>query len=171
MTVLQCRVRALLGAALLGVCGVGLLACGSPKAKTPATPPIKPLHLTFVSETDTNGGTALHVLVRKTTKIDYPRQDYDDVAKSLLLESDPDTLEWVVVTPDTTREVVVARPVGAQVGVYFLFSAPGARWRHLVADDSIDYLQFEVGRDQIKEAAIPAAQTQPAARASRKKGR
>lgn len=130
---------------------LGALACGSGDAKSPAPPRPKPLHLALVSGADANGGTALHVLVRKTTKIDYPRQDYDDVAKSLLLESDPDTLEWLVLTPGHTREVVVARPAGAQVGVYFLFSNPGARWRHLVADDSVEFVQLEVGRDQIRE--------------------
>jgi predicted component of type VI protein secretion system len=168
MNALRRRIGRFMLAAVLGAAGLG---CGSSGAKSPAAPPPKPLHLTFVSATDTNGGTALHVLVRKTNKIDYPRQDYDDVAKSLLLESDPDTLEWVVVTPDTTREVEVARPADAQVGVYFLFSAPGARWRHLVDDDSVEFVQFEVGRDQIKEAAIPYASTQAAARAPRKKGR
>lgn len=160
MSVLQRRIgRTVVSAGL-----AALAACGSSPAKAPAAPPPKPLHLTFVSATDTNGGTALHVLVRKTNKIDYPRQDYDDVAKSLLLESDPDTLEWVVVTPDSTREVVVARPVDAHVGVYFLFADPGARWRHLVDDDSIEAMQFEVGRDQIEQAAIPTAQTQAPAR-------
>ena len=159
-------------AALFAVLLSPLLACGSKQAKAPAAPRPKPLHLTFVSATDTNGGTALHVLVRKTTKIDYPRQDYDDVAKSLLLESDPNTLEWVVVTPGNTREVTVMRPADAQVGVYFLFSDPGARWRHLVDDESVEYVQFEVGRDQIRELPIAAAQTgAPARHASRKNAR
>jgi predicted component of type VI protein secretion system len=162
MSVLQRQVCRLLASTFGGV----LLACGSPEAKAPSAPPPKPLHLTFVSATDTNGGTALHVLVRKTNKIDYPRQDYDDVAKSLLLESDPNTLEWVVVTPASTREVVVARPVDAQVGVYFLFADPGARWRHLVDDDSLEYVQFDVGRDQIEQAGAPPAKTQPSARPS-----
>lgn len=156
------------GVLLAGLLG-GALACGSKPAKSPAPPPPKPLHLTFVSATDTNGGTALHVLVRKTNKIDYPRQDYDDVAKSLLLESDPNTIEWVVVTPGNTREVTVARPADAQVGVYFLFSDPGVRWRHLVDDDKIEYVQFEVGRDQITDLAIPALQTGSAARSSGRK--
>jgi predicted component of type VI protein secretion system len=160
MSVLQGRIGRMVASGLLGA----LAACGSSPAKSPAAPPPKPLHLTFVSATDTNGGTALHVLVRKTNKVDYPRQDYDDVAKSLLLESDPNTIEWVVVTPDSTREVVVARPVDAQVGVYFLFADPGARWRHLVDDDAIEYVQFDVGRDQIEQAGIPAAKTQAPAR-------
>jgi predicted component of type VI protein secretion system len=160
MSVLQRRIGRLVAAGL----ATGLLACGSPKAKSPAAPPPKPLHLTFVSAADTNGGTALHVLVRKTNKVDYPRQDYDDVAKSLLLESDPNTLEWVVVTPDSTREIVVARPVDAQVGVYFLFADPGARWRHLVDDESIEYVQFDVGRDQIEQAGVPATKAPPSAR-------
>jgi predicted component of type VI protein secretion system len=160
MSVLQRRIGRTVASALLAA----LAACGSSPAKAPAAPPPKPLHLTFVSATDTNGGTALHVLVRKTNKIDYPRQDYDDVAKSLLLQSDPNTLEWVVVTPDSTREIVVARPVDAHVGVYFLFADPGARWRHLVDDDSIESVQFEVGRDQIEQAALPVAQTQAPAR-------
>jgi hypothetical protein len=169
MSVLQRRIGGMVVGAVLAL-GSGALGCGSQKAKSPVAR-AKPLHLTFVSGTDTNGGTALHVLVRKTTKIDYPRQDYDDVVKSLLLESDPNTLEWLVVTPESTREVVVSRPADAQVGVYFLFSDPGARWRHLVDDDSIEYVQFEVGRDQIKEAAIATAQARGAGRAARKKGR
>lgn len=162
MSVLQRRI----GRTVASACLAALAACGSSPAKAPAAPPPKPLHLTFVSATDTNGGTALHVLVRKTNRTDYPRQDYDDVAKSLLLESDPNTLEWVVVTPDSTREIVVARPVDAHVGVYFLFADPGARWRHLVDDDSIESLQFEVGRDQIEQAAIPAAPALASARSA-----
>jgi predicted component of type VI protein secretion system len=160
MSVLQRRI----GKLVVNLLGAGVLACGSSPAKSPAPPPPKPLHLTFVSATDTNGGTALHVLVRKTNKTDYPRQDYDDVAKSLLLESDPNTLEWVVVTPGSTREIVVARPVDAQVGVYFLFTDPGARWRHLVDDASLESVKFEVGRDQIELAGVPAAPTQAPAR-------
>lgn len=135
---------------------LGLFACGSSDAKSPAAKREKPLHLRFVSGADTNGGTALHVLVRKTTKIDYPRQDYDDVAKSLLLESDPATLEWLVVSPNRVHDVAVKRPSDAQVGVYFLFSEPGARWRHLVEDDSVEYVQFQVGRDQIRETLVRA---------------
>ncbi|HTV25083.1 MAG TPA: hypothetical protein VMG12_40595 [Polyangiaceae bacterium] len=161
---LQRRVTARVGRVVLAVLVAGSLACSSKPAKSPAPPPPKPLHLTFVSATDTNGGTALHVLVRKTNKIDYPRQDYDDVAKSLLLDSDPNTLEWVVVTPGSTSEVTVLRPADAQVGVYFLFSDPGARWRHLVDDDKVEYVQFDVGRDQITESVIPTGQTGSSAR-------
>lgn len=161
MNVLRCRIgwfagRAPLAEALLaGMLLSSGLGCGG-SGKDAAAPRPRPLHLTFVSSAETNGGTALHVLVRKTTKTDYPRQDYDDVAKTLLLESDPNTLDWLVVTPASTREVVVARPTDAQVGVYFLFSAPGARWRHLVDDESIERVEFEVGRDEIKELPMPA---------------
>lgn len=135
---------------------LALWACSSaPSPKAPAAPGARGaaasrlLHLRIVSSADTNGGTALHVLVRKTTKTDYPRQEYEDVAASLHLESDPDTLEWLVVSPAGTRDVWIARPSDVEVGVYFLFSDPRGRWKHLVEGASVNHVRFEVGRDEI----------------------
>lgn len=119
-------------------------------ARAPATPAAPLLHLRIVSSADANGGTALHVLVRKTSKTDYPRQEYEDVAASLLLESDPETLEWLVVSPARTKDVWIARPRDADVGVYFLFSDPRGRWKHLVEAASVNHVRFEVGRDEIR---------------------
>lgn len=147
-----CRVAA--GAAL------AVLGCGSPKApevSAKSAAAAKPLHLRIESSKDANGGTALHMLVRKTKKTDYPRQEYDDVAASLLLDSDPDTLEWVVLSPGRTHDVWVRRPADDAVGVYFLFSDPGVRWRELLADPSIEFVHFRVGRDQIREAHLGRA--------------
>lgn len=118
------------------------------------------LHLRIVSSADTNGGTALHVLVRKTTKADYPRQEYDEVAASLLLESDPNTLEWLVVSPDRTQDVWVERPLDAEVGVYFLFSDPRGRWKHLVEGSPIQQVHFHVGRDEIRQTHGLSAATE-----------
>jgi hypothetical protein len=115
-------------------------------------PTPKVLHLRIVSNPDTNSGSALHVLVRKTTKTDYPRQEYEDVAASLLLESDPDTLDWLVVRPDRTQDVWVARPEDAEIAVYFLFSDPRGSWKHLVADASVQRVLFHVARDHVREA-------------------
>ena len=101
--------------------------------------------------TAANRGTALHVLVRETSKTDYPRVDYEDVASSLLAESDPKTLDWLVVLPGEKREVVLQHAKGTAIAVYFLFTEPGPRWKALVADHVRD-VGFLVGRDQIEDA-------------------
>jgi len=166
MTLRLPRITAFSFGALVAVSAAGL-ACGS-QAKMPSAARAKPLHLTFVGADDVNGGTALHVLVRKTTKTDYPRQDYDDVVQSLSLESDPNALDWLVITPGKTQTLDVARPANAQVGVYFLFSSPGARWRHMVDEDWIEHLQFNVGRNQINELTVWAPNASSGARGGAK---
>jgi hypothetical protein len=91
------------------------------------------------------------VLVRETSKTDYPRVDYEDVASSLLAESDPKTLDWLVVLPGERREVVLQHAKGTAIAVYFLFTEPGQRWKALIAEHARE-VSFLVGRDQIQDA-------------------
>jgi hypothetical protein len=136
-----------------GVLGLGLLlaglGCSSQKAAS--APKLETLRVRIETMADANRGTALHVLVRETSKTDYPRVDYEDVASSLLAESDPKTLDWLVVLPGEKREVVLQHAKGTAIAVYFLFTEPGPRWKALVAEHTRD-VGFLVGRDQIQDA-------------------
>jgi len=140
------RARVGLLAALLAVWGLG---CSSQKPAN--APKLETLRVRIETMSDANRGTALHVLVRETSKTDYPRVDYEDVASSLLVESDPKTLDWLVVLPGEKREVVLQHAQGTAIAVYFLFTEPGPRWKALVADHARD-VGFLVGRDQIQDA-------------------
>jgi predicted component of type VI protein secretion system len=130
------------------------LACSSQKPAN--TPKLETLRVRIETTGDANRGTALHVLVRETSKTDYPRVDYEDVASTLLAESDPKTLDWLVVLPGQQREVVLQHAQGTAIAVYFLFTEPGQRWKALVEDHARE-VNFLVGRDQIQDALVSTA--------------
>lgn len=131
------------------------LACGGsePSAEPPA-PAMMRIHL--VSTGATNGGGALHVLVRKTTAVDYPRQGYADIVATLSQPSDPSAVLWKVVLPDTSSEYQVPFPQGEALGVYFLFSRPGPNWSHLIGDAQAGPVTFRLGRDGILSVVAAA---------------
>ncbi len=142
-------VRVVLGYLIVGIA----VACGG-QSKPAAAPAPDRVSLRIRTTDDANGGTALHVLVRETSKADYPRTQYEDVAASLLVESDPKTLDWLVMLPGQARDVSFERPKGGAVAVYFLFTDPGRRWKELLDDTSVKRVELVVGRDQIHAANV-----------------
>ncbi len=132
------------------------LACGGgdPGLRTPAPAPV--LTIRLQSTPATNGGGALHVLVRRTTRVDYPRLAYEDIVASLSQKSDPSTLAWEVLRPGTTPEYQVRLPEEGALGVYFLFSHPGPRWRHLLADEQAGSVTYRLGADSIEAIEVTA---------------
>jgi predicted component of type VI protein secretion system len=136
--------------------GVMLLAAGlgaGCSQKHAAAPKMETVRMRIATADDANRGTALHVLVRETSKTDYPRVDYEDGANTLLAESDPKTIDWLVVLPGQQREVVLEHPKGTAIAVYFMFTEPGQRWKQLL-DDPVKQVEFLVGRDQISESRV-----------------
>jgi predicted component of type VI protein secretion system len=137
------------GAVMLVAAGLGL-GCSQKHASAPK---METVRMRIATADDANRGTALHVLVRETSKTDYPRVDYEDVANTLLAESDPKTIDWLVVLPGQQREVVLQHAKGTSIAVYFMFTEPGQRWKQLL-DDPVKQVEFLVGRDQISESRV-----------------
>jgi hypothetical protein len=135
---------------LIGVLAVLGAACSQKHANAPK---MESVRMRIATSDDANRGTALHVLVRETSKTDYPRVDYEDVANTLLAESDPKTIDWLVVLPGQQREVVLEHPKGTSIAVYFMFTEPGQRWKQLL-DEPVKQVEFLVGRDQISESRV-----------------
>lgn len=146
--------RSRLAALLLAVMAV-MAACQSQKSAN--APKLETLRVRIETTGDANRGTALHVLVRETSKTDYPRVDYEDVTSTLLAESDPKTLDWLVVLPGQQREVVLQHAKGTNIAVYFLFTEPGQRWKELVEDHARE-VNFLIGRDQIQQALVTSGE-------------
>lgn len=136
---------------LVGLC----TACGGEDKPAAAPEPVTDVvEMTIRTTHDTNRGTALHVLIRETSKVDYPRVQYEDVANTLLADSDPKTLDWLVVLPGQAHEVRFTRPKGAAIAVYCLFTDPGRRWKALVNENDVERVELVIGRDQITDARI-----------------
>lgn len=143
------QVAVLLVAASLSACGASVQ-----PVREPQTAP--PIDVRIEASSDVNQGSVLHVLIRKTNDVDYPRAQYDDIAATLGLLSDPETVAWLVVVPGKDIDVSVARPEQGGLGVYFLFSEPGPRWKHFIAPTA-DHVVFKLSHNcaQVSRAEQP----------------
>jgi predicted component of type VI protein secretion system len=114
------------------------IASGCAAAKPPAPrPEPAPLLLEIAAGKATNQGGPLYVAVRKCDGAGFLAEDYDAIAESLFRSPrDPALLRKAIVHPGEVVRLEVPRELsdGEVLGVYFLFSAPGDRWR-LSMDD------------------------------------
>jgi hypothetical protein len=156
------------------------ISCAGSPPLTPSTAATsdssQPLRLCLQTKRDANGSSALHVVVRKTTKVDYPRIDYAQAAETLNADTDPDALDWLVLLPNERCQRVIRRPKGGDVAIYFLFSEPKGQWKRLVDANVRGALEFVVAGNQIlvsdqslacRENDDAAAHRQPALRQCR----
>lgn len=141
----------IVGRTLVVACFFLCLSCAGAEAPvSPTNTGGEPVRIHIEAAEDSNQGSALHVLIRSTTRTDYPRDEYDTIAATLELDDDPQTLKWVVVMPGQTCDVLLGRPESTDLGIYFLFSHPGRRWKDFIAssttEPSFQLLANDVGR-------------------------
>lgn len=141
--------RVAIGAALAAVCAAG---CGGAVAQVRKPAPV---HLEITAGKDTNHGGPLYVVVRKLDQAGFLADDYDAIADRLFAEPrDPSILRKVIVRPGQALTVDADRELadGEILGVYFLFSVPGDRWRLAITDRAIQRIQIVLGASGIVSA-------------------
>lgn len=99
----------------------------------------------------TNGGLPFYVVFRTVEGAAFVTESYDAVAKKVFANpKDQSVLRAEVVYPGVEREIAVEKPVALPLGVYFLFTKPGERWktqRSLPVPSSMD---IELDGNEIK---------------------
>jgi len=131
---------------------LALAACGGRKAGPtgPEAPPM--FRLGIEARPDANRGGPVYVVIRKTDTARFLSEDYEVVAAGLFgREPDPRVLGKRSVAPGQNVRLEVARDLGKNevLGVYALFSAPGADWRLAVLDPAVTGMRIVLGRDRI----------------------
>lgn len=107
-----------------------------------------PFLLEIAAGKETNQGGPLYVAVRKCDGAGFLAEDYDAVADSLFRSPrDPALLRKAIVHPGEVVRLEVPRELsdGEILGVYFLFSAPGDRWRLSLDDPRVQAISVVLG--------------------------
>jgi hypothetical protein len=135
--------------------GLALAACGgtkqSPRPARPAGPP--PFRLEIRAARDSNQGGPLFVVVRKIDRAGFLAEDYDAIADGLFAQPrDPAIVRKAIVRPGQVVRLDVPRATaqGEILGVYFLFSAPGAAWRLAIGDARISRVRVVLGASGVE---------------------
>ena len=92
------------------------------------------------------------MVVRKTDRAGFLAEDYDAIADGVFAEPrDPAVLRVAIVQPGHKVTLDVPRAVaqGEVLGLYFLFSTPGDRWRLAVGDVGVPGVRVHLGASGI----------------------
>src|SRR2546421_12880563 len=104
---------------LLALVLAGLAGCSSSK-----------IQVAVDSTPETNGGKPFYVVVRAVEQATYVTDTYDAIAAKVFANPpDPSVLRSEVVFPGKTAKVECVKPESLPIGVYFLFTQPGQRWK------------------------------------------
>jgi hypothetical protein len=130
-----------------------LAACGRLWG-TPSTAQ-PPVHLVITAGQDTNHGGPLYVVVRKVDRAGFLAEDYDAIADHMFSEPrDPAIVRTAIVRPGDVIGVDAERELGKGevLGVYCMFSSPGAAWRIAVIDPKVQHVTIRLGASGIVTA-------------------
>lgn len=102
----------------------------------------------------TNDGGVLHILVRKTTAVNFQKEDYAAIVETLSA-TDSNTVCWRRMLPGTRQVFAVPRPTDdSALGIYFLFTRPGRSWKQLVPG-SRRCARFALSGDEARYRSSP----------------
>ena len=127
-------------------------ACGG-ASPAPAAPPVPPLHIEITAARDSNQGGPLVVVVRRTDRAGFLAEDYDAIADGVFARpGDPAVVRKAIVRPGqrVTLDVPRATAQGEVLGLYFLFSTPGDRWRLAIGDASLPRVRVRLGPSEVE---------------------
>ena len=127
-------------------------ACGGgvPPPRAPAVPPLR---IEITAARDSNQGGPLVVVVRKTDRAGFLAEDYDAIADGVFAHPrDPAVVRKAIVRPGhrVTLDVPRTTAQGEVLGLYFLFSTPGDRWRLAIGDARLPRVRVRLGASDIE---------------------
>src|SRR5438477_8807040 len=102
---------------------------------------------------DANAGQPFYMVVRSTEQAAYVTESYESVAaKVFATPADPSVMRAIVIHPGQTKKLTFDKPEQAQaLGIYFLFTKPGERWKTARSAPLPSSVDIEVAANQIKE--------------------
>jgi predicted component of type VI protein secretion system len=127
-------------------------ACGG-ASPAPRAPVVPPLHIEITAARDSNQGGPLVVVVRKTDRAGFLAEDYDAIADGVFAQPrDPAVVRKAIVRPGQrlTLDVPRATAPGEVLGLYFLFSTPGDRWRLAISDARLPRVRVRLGASDVE---------------------
>jgi hypothetical protein len=122
---------------------VGLIATGSGCASNE-------MRVDIDSTADTNGGRPFYVVLRSVEQAEYVTDSYDAIAKkAFATPPDPALIRSEVIYPGVRRSVTFDKPATLPVGIYFLFTEPGERWKTARNPPFPSSIKIQLGKNQI----------------------
>ena len=104
----------------------------------------------IITEDETNQGRALHGVVRAVTAQEFLVDDYESITdRAYATPPHDDVLATFAIIPGERQTLSVKRPQAQDVGVYFLFSEPGAPWKLHFPQPLRRRYQLQLDRDSV----------------------
>ncbi len=102
---------------------------------------------------DANAGQPFYVVVRSTEQAEYVTESYESVAARVFATPpDASVLKSEVVYPGETRKLAFDKPAKADtLGIYFLFTKPGEKWKTARAAPLPSSVDVEISGNTIKD--------------------
>lgn len=108
--------------------------------------------LTVQSKPETNGGKPFYALVRAVEQATFVTDGYDSIAARVFPNPpDPTVLSSEVVYPGIKAKLTFKKPEGVPIGIYFLFTQPGERWKISKVQPLPNSMSIELDKNSIKE--------------------
>lgn len=103
------------------------------------------------STADTNGGLPFYAVIRAVDQAAYVTDTYEAVAGKVFVNpADPSVLRTEVIYPGIEREIEIKKPENLPIGIYFLFTKPGEKWKTAVRQPLPSTVEIELAGNQIK---------------------
>jgi hypothetical protein len=136
--------RWIVGLAALVLCG-----CSS-TSSSPADAIFVETTLVFTSKKETNGGRPFYSVVRSVDQATHLTDTYEAIAAKIFARpADSSVLLAKVIYPGIETEMTVDCPGALQLGVYFLFTEPGERWKMLKVQPLPSSVEIDLGTNDI----------------------
>jgi hypothetical protein len=110
------------------------------------------VRLRVQSTAQTNAGLPFYVVVRSADSAEFLTQSYDGIASGVFATpKDKNLLHAEVVYPGVEKEIEIEKPQALPLGIYFMFSKPGDRWKTSRAQPLPSSVDIELDASEIKQ--------------------
>lgn len=102
------------------------------------------------STKETNGGRPFYMVVKAVEEKAYTVENYHDVADVVYDKEDKKLLIKEVIYPGKEKEAYINMPEDLSVGIYFLFTDPGEKWKTLLKHPLPSDVEFKLTKNEIE---------------------